>query len=268
MTALEEKTLAVKIQAGLKANDELSKITNISGPGPKKLTKIIDEGQKAKNRFIESNIRLVISIAFKFTDRGVPVLDLIQEGNIALMTCVHRFDPNRDIRFATFATHRIRGAIIREIDNHSRTIRIPVHSCKTLKHLQYNKGKNNPNHVNQKLSLIARDPISLDAPVDNNSEAIFGAATAGVGNALSPENVANQTLLKEKLEQKLSLLPPREAMILRMNFGLKDGQPYSLREIGNIMGLTFSWIQILKARALTNLRQLYGNESLNDSLGY
>ncbi len=238
----------------------------------KKLLMHIDkQGQDAKNRLSESNLRLVASIAKRFVGRGLPFLDLIQEGNIGLMKAVDRFDFTKGFKFSTYATWWIRQAISRALADHSRTIRIPVHMVETIN--KFNKIKKEltlklcrepklqeiaaameiPYAKAVEIEEFSHDTTSLDISVNDDGDTSMG-ELIGDESAISPEAAAAQTMLRQHIEEALSELKPKEQEVLRLRFGLDDGRERTLDEIGKQFGVTRERIRQIEAKAIKKLR--------------
>ena len=280
----EELDLAVRIEKGRIAKEEKIKLTgrqNTTNRG--KLEALIEDGQQARDHLIKANTRLVVSIAKRFMGRGVPFLDLIQEGNLGLMKAVEKYDYTRGFRFSTYATWWVRQTISRAISDQARTIRVPVHMIDRIRHLYKvnqeltQKLGRQPTieELAEKVELTVRrvqwimkvswQPLSLESPVGDEEESELGHFIEDE-ISLTPAQSAYQTLLKEKLEDILSTLTPREARVLRMRFGLDDGTIYTLEEVGQKFGLTRERIRQIEGRALRQLRHPMRARQLKDYL--
>lgn len=280
----EEITLAKRIECGRQAR------TNLMGlKGQRNLTRRrqleeqIKEGDLARDHIIKANTRLVVSIAKRYVGRGVPFLDLIQEGNLGLMKAVEKYDYQRGFRFSTYATWWIRQTITRSIADQGRTIRLPVHMSDRIRQinrisqeLEQSKGSPpTPEELAERLQLpirkvnwllqVARIPLSLESPVGEEDGAELGMFLEDKQTP-SPSQVAYQKMLRERVEEVLADLSPREARILRMRFGLDDNRPYTLEEVGARFGLTRERIRQIEGKALRRLRHPCYARKLRDYL--
>ena len=282
LTTQEEIRLAKLLERGEAAQRRLSK----DGHAPeerRKLERAIDEGRVAREHLIKANTRLVVSIAKKYMGRGVPFLDLIQEGNLGLMKAVEKFDYRRGYRFSTYATWWIRQTITRAIADQGRTIRVPVHMSdrirrlyKAARHLEQERGrKPTPEEIAEELKLEPRKvrwmlrvswrPLSLEKPVGEEEDNELGSFIED-DNTPTPTQSAYEHLLKEKMEEVLATLTPREARILRLRFGLVDGRSYTLEEVGQKFGLTRERIRQIEGKALRRLRHPRRSRQLKEYL--
>jgi RNA polymerase primary sigma factor len=243
----------------------------------------IEDARGAREHLIKANTRLVVSIAKKYMSRGVPFLDLIQEGNLGLMMAVEKFDYRRGFRFSTYATWWIRQTITRAIADQGRTIRVPVHMSDRIRRLykvareleQHLGRKASPEEIADELKVDARKvqwmlkvswrPLSLESPVGEDEDTEFGAFVEDETTP-SPVQSAHHTLLREQLEQVLTTLTPREARILRLRFGLQNGRAYTLEEVGQKFGLTRERIRQIEGKALRRLRHPRRARQLRDYL--
>jgi len=284
LTTEQEVDLAKRLERGLLADERLRTMGPKTRPKTREmLASHIEDGRLAREHLIKANTRLVVSIAKKYMCRGVPFLDLIQEGNLGLMKAVEKFDYRRGYRFSTYATWWIRQTITRAIADQGRTIRVPVHMSdrirrlyKTARTLEQELGRRptmeeiagelrcEPRKV-QWMLKVSWQPLSLERPVGEDDDEEFGSFVEDE-NALSPTQSALNTLLREKVEAVLSTLPPREARILRLRFGLQNGRAYTLEEVGQKFGLTRERIRQIEGRALRRLRHPRRSRQLRDYL--
>ncbi|MFO7741242.1 MAG: sigma-70 family RNA polymerase sigma factor [Anaerolineae bacterium] len=279
----EEVRLAKAIEAGREARE----ILNSNGAGGverRRLEKRIEEGIAAREHLIKANTRLVVSIAKKYMGRGVPFLDLIQEGNLGLMKAVKKFDYKRGYRFSTYATWWIRQTITRSIADQGRTIRVPVHMSdrirrlyKTARKLEQEYGRQpTPEEIAEEMDLepskvrwmlrVSWRPMSLERPIgDDGDSDELGSFIEDRATPMPTEN-ASQRLLAEKIQEMLTTLSPREARILRLRFGLVDGCSHTLEEVGQRFGLTRERIRQIEGKALRRLRHPRRSRELQDYL--
>ena len=259
LTPEEEIDLALKIQAG----------------GP--------DGEKAKQRLSEANLRLVVSIAKSYVGRGMQFLDLIQEGNLGLIKAVEKFDHTKGFKFSTYATWWIRQAITRAIADQARTIRIPVHMVETINkvkkvssQLLHEMGHDpSAEEIAERLEMpvdkvreimrVAQEPVSLETPIGEEEDSHLGDFIPD-DDAPIPAEAASQTLLKEQLADVLKTLTPREEKVLRLRFGLEDGRPRTLEEVGKEFNVTRERIRQIEAKALRKLRHPSRSRKLRDFL--
>jgi len=244
----------------------------------------IQDAKAARDHLIKANTRLVVSIAKKYMGRGVPFLDLIQEGNLGLMKAVEKFDYHRGFRFSTYATWWIRQTITRAIADQGRTIRVPVHMSdrirrlyKIARQMEQDIGrKPTPEEIADEMEIDARKvqwmmrvswrPLSLETPVGEDEDTELGSFVKD-DSTPTPTQTAYQNLLRDKIEEVLSTLSPREARILRLRFGLHNGRPYTLEEVGQKFGLTRERIRQIEGKALRRLRHPRRARQLRDYLG-
>ena len=279
----EERELAISIINGNSAQVELNHLNGDATPERKaELEKIIEDGKEARAHLIKANTRLVVSIAKRYTNRGVPFLDLIQEGNLGLMKAVEKFDYTKGFRFSTYATWWIRQTITRAIADQGRTIRVPVHMVdrirqmyKQIHELEQTLGRAPTidelskalNVEKSKVAWMLRVswlPLSLESPInDDEDESELGHFVEDKETP-SPIQSVYSKLLKEKMNDVLDTLPCREARILKLRFGLEDGKFYTLEEVGKKFGLTRERIRQLETKALRRLRQPQKSQQLRD----
>lgn len=283
LTAQEEVELAQRIEAGRLAREELAK-GNVSPRRRAELQKIIEDGWKAREHLITANSRLVISVAKKYMGRGVPFLDLIQEGNIGLIRAAKKFDYRRGHKFSTYATWWIRQAVTRAIADQGRTIRVPVHMgdqinklLRVQHQLTQRLGRDPsveelagaldvPPQKVENMIQVARRPLSLETPTDDEEDSVLGDFIQDEEVA-APDETATYNLLREHLESVLNSLPPREVRILQLRYGLLDGQAYTLEEVGRKMGVTRERVRQIEAQALSRLRHPAIRRKLREYLG-
>jgi RNA polymerase primary sigma factor len=276
--------LAIRIEKGRKAKEEKIKLTGRQNAVRRKnLDAAIEDGQLAREHLIKANTRLVVSIAKRYTERGVAFLDLIQEGNLGLMKAVKKYDYTRGFRFSTYATWWIRQTISRAISDQGRTIRVPVHMIdrirqlyKTNHQLEQKLGRQ-PTieelaeavemtvHRVQWIMKVSWLPLSLESPVGDEEDSELGQFIEDEDSP-TPMQSAYQSMLKDKMEEILSTLSPREARVLRLRFGLDDGTSYTLEEVGRKFGLTRERIRQIEGRALRQLRHPKRARQLKDYL--
>jgi RNA polymerase primary sigma factor len=248
------------------------------------LRKLIEDGWSAREHLITANSRLVISVAKKYMGRGVPFLDLIQEGNIGLMRATKKYDYRRGHKFSTYATWWIRQAVTRALADQGRTIRVPVHMND-----QINKFLRAQHQLTQRLGheptieemadalevplqkveniiRVARRPLSLEMPTDDEEDSVLGDFIEDEEIA-PPDETAINNLLRENLREVLNDLPPREVRILQLRYGLIDGQTYTLEEVGRKMGVTRERVRQIESQALSRLRHPSIRRKLHDYLG-
>jgi len=271
LTRREEVDLAKRIESGLQAREEISDINKKSAKRYKELSLLIDDGWTATDIIITSNSRLVISIAKKVMNRGVPFLDLIQEGNIGLMRAVKRFDYKRGYKFSTYATWWIRQAVTRALANQSRTIRLPVHISEQLSKVARNKHQlkqqlgRDPGTIEiaeamgiktekiQQMSKRTQFPLSLDMPTSVDGDNVLGDFIEDQESP-DPFELTSLNLLRQQLDQIFEVLPPREVQILKLRFGLSNGKTHTLKEIGIKIGVSRERIRQIEAQAMKRLR--------------
>ena len=283
LTAEEEVELAQRIERGRMAREELAR-GNVSPRRRQDLQLLIEDGWAAREHLITANSRLVISVAKKYMGRGVPFLDLIQEGNIGLIRAAKKFDYRRGHKFSTYATWWIRQAVTRAIADQGRTIRVPVHMgdqinklLRVQHQLTQRLGRDpsveelaealdvTPQKV-ENMIQVARRPLSLETPTDDEEDSVLGDFIQDE-EVPAPDETATYNLLREHLETVLNGLPPREVRILQLRYGLLDGQAYTLEEVGRKMGVTRERVRQIEAQALSRLRHPAIRRKLREYLG-
>lgn len=280
----EEIALAKRIESGHSACIELSNINaNYDAKKRRKLEDLVSNGLRAREHIIKANTRLVVSIAKKYMGRGVPFLDLIQEGNLGLMKAVGKFEYQRGFRFSTYATWWIRQTITRAIADQGRTIRLPVHMTDRIRRLYRTfhdleqvlgrpptaeelatKLELPPKKV-QWLLQVSWIPLSLESPVNDGEDSELGMFVEDKSTP-SPSQIVYQNMLRERMDKVLATLSPREARILRLRFGLDDNHPNTLEEVGRKFGLTRERIRQIEGKALRRLRHPRRARQLRDYL--
>jgi RNA polymerase primary sigma factor len=267
----EEPIIARQIQEGEQAKEDIKNL-DLSEEERKKLQKVIDEGENAKQTLISSNLRLVVSIAKKYVGRGMLFLDLIQEGNCGLIKAVEKFDYTKGFKFSTYATWWIRQSITRAIADQARTIRIPVHMVETInkltriqRQLVQDLGRDPlPEEIAEKMEnisaekvreiqKIALDPVSLETPIGEEDDSHLGDFIEDK-DTLSPDDYTNNQLLKDEINAVLEGLTEREEKVLRLRFGLLDGRTRTLEEVGKEFNVTRERIRQIEAKALRKLK--------------
>ncbi|MDX9863534.1 MAG: sigma-70 family RNA polymerase sigma factor [Anaerolineaceae bacterium] len=270
LTAREEISLAQRIETGRMAREELAS-GQVDPDRRPQLVHAIRDGMEAREHLITANSRLVISVAKKYNNRGVPFLDLIQEGNIGLIRATKKFDYRRGHKFSTYATWWIRQAITRAIADQGRTIRIPVHMGDQINKMLRKQHKLTqtlgrdptseeigealeiPTEKVEQIKKIARRPLSLETPTDDEGDSVLYDFIEDQETP-SPDNVAAHNLLQEQLVTIFDELPPREVRILQLRYGLLDGKVYTLEEVGRKMGVTRERVRQIESQALGRLR--------------
>lgn len=270
LTVEEERALAQAVYEGRIAAQRLAESGSKSAAECQELHKAVERGNVARDRLIRANTRLVVSVAKRYAGRGVPFSDLIQEGNLGLMRAVTKFDYKRGYKFSTYATWWIRQAITRALADQGRTIRLPVHMgdrlrklFQTARELEQELGRppsteelaakmNLPPTRVQWMLRVSSDTLSLQKPVGEDEDSELGHFIED--DTIPPSDAANRKILREKLEQLLDTLTPRQARILRLRFGLADGHIYTLEEVGRKFGVTRERIRQIEAQALGRLR--------------
>lgn len=284
LTADEEVMLAKRMERGEQAREHLENYgDSLPMDDVYDLKDAVIDGEMAQEHLVRANARLVISVAKKYIGRGVPFLDLIQEGNIGLIRATNKFEYQRGHKFSTYATWWIRQAVSRAVADQGRTIRVPVHmgdQLNRMRRVQLNLlqelgreptieelavgMETTPDKV-ENLLEIARRPVSLETPIDDEGDSTFGDFVEDVNSPAPADEVATH-LLHEQLQGALDRLPPREAQILRLRYGLEDGRVYTLEEVGQTIGVTRERVRQLEAQALNRLRQSSAHIILRDYL--
>ena len=282
LTAPEEVSLAKRMERMFKAKEKLEQ-NGVGAKERRRLEADIEDGWAAREHLITANSRLVISVAKKYMGRGVPFLDLIQEGNIGLIRAARKFDYHRGHKFSTYATWWIRQAVTRAIADQGRTIRVPVHMGDQINKLLRvshqltqalgrdptaeelaNRLEVTPKKV-ENMIQIARRPLSLETPTDEEEDSVLGDFIEDE-DSIQPVEVVTHNLLKKQIQDILAGLPPREVRILQLRYGLLDGQSYTLEEVGKKLGVTRERVRQIEAQALSRLRHPTHSRKLRDYL--
>jgi RNA polymerase primary sigma factor len=283
LNAEQEVDLAKRIEAGLFAEEKLASGEKIAPKLRRELEWIANDGRHAKNHLLEANLRLVVSLAKRYTGRGMLFLDLIQEGNLGLIRAVEKFDYTKGYKFSTYATWWIRQAITRAMADQARTIRIPVHMVEVINKLArvqrqmlQDLGREpTPEELARELDMTpekvievqkyGREPISLHTPLGEDGDSEFGDLIED-SEAVVPADAVGFTLLQEELSKVMETLSEREAGVVGMRFGLTDGQPKTLDEIGRVFGVTRERIRQIESKTMSKLRHPSRSQVLRDYL--
>ncbi|WP_430869077.1 RNA polymerase sigma factor [Demequina aurantiaca] len=283
LNAEQEVDLAKRIEAGLFAEEKLGSGEKIAPKLRRQLEWIANDGRHAKNHLLEANLRLVVSLAKRYTGRGMLFLDLIQEGNLGLIRAVEKFDYTKGYKFSTYATWWIRQAITRAMADQARTIRIPVHMVEVINKLArvqrqmlQDLGREpTPEELAAELDMTpekvvevqkyGREPISLHTPLGEDGDSEFGDLIED-SEAVVPADAVGFTLLQEELSKVMDTLSEREAGVVGMRFGLTDGQPKTLDEIGRVFGVTRERIRQIESKTMSKLRHPSRSQVLRDYL--
>ncbi|MBN9612627.1 MAG: RNA polymerase sigma factor [Actinobacteria bacterium] len=283
LNAAEEVELAMRIEAGLFAEEKLATEKNLPKKLQRELKWVARDGQRAKSHLLGANLRLVVSLAKRYTGRGMQFLDLIQEGNLGLIRAVEKFDYTKGFKFSTYATWWIRQAITRAMADQARTIRIPVHMVEVINKLArvqrqmlQDLGREpTPEELSHELDMTpekvvevqkyGREPISLHTPLGEDGDSEFGDLIEDT-EAVVPADAVGFTMLQQQLEQLLDSLSEREAGVIRMRFGLGDGMPKTLDQIGDTFGVTRERIRQIESKTMAKLRHPSRSQQLRDYL--
>jgi len=283
LTAVEEVELARAVEAGLFADEKLLHTFDLRPEDRRDLHVLVLHGQAAKRKLIEANLRLVVSIAKRYIGRGMSILDLVQEGNLGLIRAVEKFDYARGYKFSTYATWWIRQAMSRALADQARTIRVPVHVVELMNRvvrlqralLQANSIEPTPEQIADVLGVpeervvevlrLAQEPVSLHAPVGEEDDVALGDLIEDA-DAVSPADSVAVMMLREHLDTLLSTLGEREKRVVQLRYGLTDGEPHTLEEIGRTFGVTRERIRQIEAKTLAKLRGHSYADQLKDYL--
>ncbi len=287
LTAADEVDLAKRVEAGVFAAERLEQLERagtLAAELRRDLLAVVGDGQRAKQRLIESNLRLVVSIAKRYAGRGLPFLDLIQEGNLGLIRAVEKFDYTRGFKFSTYASWWIRQAVSRAVADQARTIRIPVHMVETVNRilraqrlLVQSLGRDPtaaeiavqvdmPAERVEEIKRLAMEPVSLHSPVGEEEGSELGDLIED-SESVPPAELVSAGLLASHVEAVLTHLGDREREVVRMRYGLTDGEPRTLEEVGRAFGVTRERVRQIEAKSLAKLRHPHLSAQLRDYLG-
>ena len=290
LTAADEVDLAKRVEAGVFAAERLEQLeASVAGSAAdttlrRDLLAVVGDGQRAKQRLIEANLRLVVSIAKRYAGRGLPFLDLIQEGNLGLIRAVEKFDYTRGFKFSTYASWWIRQAVSRAVADQARTIRIPVHMVETVNRilraqrlLVQSLGRDPsaaeiaaqvdmPAERVEEIKRLAMEPVSLHSPVGEEEGSELGDLIED-SESVPPADLVSAALLASHVEAVLTHLGDREREVVRMRYGLTDGEPRTLEEVGRAFGVTRERVRQIEAKSLAKLRHPHLSAQLRDYLG-